>query len=92
MEDLEQKPRGARRGEAFRALVVEAEFRARRMGVAMDRRRFPGRKRDLLAVFRKVLGESASESSMEEYMRSEGIKFLPGQDDDTLRHLFREHF
>lgn len=88
------KPPGRvlKRRDIFRALIVEAELRARNSNVAFDRRRVPGRKRDLLAIFRKILGVNASEASMEEYMRSEGIKFLPGQDDDTLRQLFREHF
>lgn len=80
------------RVDAFRALLNEVERRAVERRIAVNRSRFIGRKRDLLTLFRIVAGEQVSEASMEEYMRSMGIKFAVGKGDDTLRQLFRKQF
>ena len=92
MEVLKSPGGRYKRSDAFRALIFEIERRAAQRQIVVERERFPGRKRDLLALFRKALGEDVSEASMEEYMRSLGIKFSAAKADDTLRVLFPGQF
>ncbi len=80
------------RVDVFRELIVEIERRAAQRAIAVERARFLGSKRDLLTIFRKVLGMDVSEASMEEYMRSLGVKFPRARLDHSLRALFSEHF